>query len=114
MSASAITPKSQAIARLNDALRQSFAGGRVMMTAGIDALPERTKASVLTTVRNFGDFTEDNDPYGEHDCALFEVEGHRCMFKIDYYDRTMEFGSEDASDPAVTTRVLTILLACEY
>ena len=114
MSASVITPKSHAIARLNDALRQSFVGGRVMVTAGINTLPDRTKASVLTSVRNFGDFNDDNDPHGEHDCALFEVDGHRCMFKIDYYDRTLEFGSEDPGDPAVTTRVLTIMLACEY
>ena len=114
MSPAVITPKSQIIARLNDALRQSFTGGRVMMTAGIDALSARTKASVLTAVRNFGDFNADNDPHGEHDCALFEVECHRCMFKIDYYDKTMEYGSEDPADPAVTTRVLTILLSREY
>ncbi|HEX3871384.1 MAG TPA: DUF3768 domain-containing protein [Pirellulales bacterium] len=36
------------------------------------------------------------------------------LFKIDYYDRDMEFGSEDPADPQKTTRVMTILRADEY
>ncbi|MGO9419614.1 DUF3768 domain-containing protein [Roseiarcus sp.] len=31
-----------------------------------------------------------------------------------YYDRATEFGSPDPADPAVTTRVLTIMRADEY
>lgn len=99
---------------LNDALRRTFTGGRVMMSAGINALPERTKANVLSAVRQFSDFTEDNDPHGEHDCALFTVDGLRCMFKIDYYDKQLEYASDDPSNPSVTTRVLTIMLGEEY
>ena len=114
MSLTVITLKSAAIARLNDQLRQTLMGGKIMMTAGINALPDRTKANVLTAVRNFSDFNEDNDPHREHDCALFDVDGQRCMFKIDYYDKALECGSEDPADPNVTTRVLTIMLASEY
>jgi hypothetical protein len=36
------------------------------------------------------------------------------MFKIDYFDRTMTYGSPDAADPQQTTRVLTIMLVSEY
>ena len=56
-------------------------------------------------------FTPDNDPYGEHNFGSFEHNGIRVFWKIDYYDRNVEYGSEDPSDPAQTTRVLTIMLA---
>lgn len=106
--------KSAAIARLNDELRQTLTGGRIMMTAGINALPDQTRARVLSAVCGFKGFNEDNDPHGEHDFAAFTVDEERINFKIDYYDLKMEYASDDASDPAVTVRVLTIMLASEY
>lgn len=99
------------IRSLNDELRRTFTGGKIMMTAGINALPDDAKAKVLFAVRSFSDFTEDNDPHKEHDFGSIEVNGEKCFWKIDYYDKSMEGGSED---PAVTTRVLTIMLASEY
>ena len=45
---------------------------------------------------------------------MFEVDGLRMMFKIDYYDLDKEWGSADPADSAVTTRVLTVMLADEY
>ncbi len=102
------------IRALNDALRVSMQGGKFVMTRGVAALDPERLAEVLTTLRGFTKFTPDNDPYGEHDCASFEVRGSRYMFKIDYYDRNMEFGSEDPSDPDQTTRVLTVMLTEEY
>jgi Protein of unknown function (DUF3768) len=42
------------------------------------------------------------------------VDGEVVMFKIDYYDENMEYGSPDPADPKLTRRVLTILLAEEY
>jgi hypothetical protein len=99
---------------LNDTFRRSFIGGQVMMTAGIAALPDATRALVLNEVRMFDAFTADNDPHGEHDFGSFEVDGRKIFWKIDAYDAAMEFGSEDPADPSKTTRVLTIMLASEY
>jgi hypothetical protein len=56
----------------------------------------------------------DNDPYSEHDFGSFEIEGDKFFWKIDCYDKTLEFGSPDPTDPSVTTRLLTIMLASEY
>src|SRR3546814_16326364 len=36
------------------------------------------------------------------------------MWKFDYYDRDLEFGSAETWNPDATTRVLTILLTSEY
>ena len=102
------------IRELNDAFRRSFSGGKVMMTAGVDALPEMVKAAVLQKVAAFEEFTEDNDPHCEHDFGSFELLGRKFFWKIDAYDRELKYGSEDPSDPENTIRVLTIMLSDEY
>src|SRR5258708_997916 len=83
------------IRALNDAFRTTMTGGRVMMTAGVDALPSDVKAVVIRRVATFSDFTEDNDPHGEHDFCNFTLSGDKVFCKIDYYDANMEFGSDD-------------------
>ena len=77
-----------------------------MMTDGINALPDTIKAQVLSSVRQFTDFTPDDDPHGEHDFGAFEVDGGKFFWKIDYYDKSLEVGSENLAGPKVTTRVL--------
>lgn len=103
------------IASLNDAFRRSFIGGRVLLTAGITSLSEADRIGIMHAVASFGSFTPDNDPYGEHDFGRIDhpVAG-RIFWKIDYYDPSMEQGSEDPADPSKTVRVLTIMLASEY
>jgi hypothetical protein len=113
------------IARLNDWLRANLTnpgGNRVVVTAGIAGLIGdvalfrgfRKRAELLRTVRDFGTFDVENDPHGHRDLGLFEFEGARCMWKIDYYDCDLAFGSDDPADPSKTVRVLTILRADEY
>jgi hypothetical protein len=89
-------------------------GGRVMMSAGVDALPSDVKAVVIRRVATFSDFTPDNDPHGEHDFGNFTLAGRKFFWKIDAYDADMRFGSDDPTNPAKATRVLTIMLAEEY
>jgi uncharacterized protein DUF3768 len=102
------------IRELNDAFRRTFSSGRVMMTCGVAELPDMVKAKVLQLVATFDQFTEDNDPHGEHDFGSFELVDRKFFWKIDYYDERCEFGSEDPADPEQTTRVLTLMLASEY
>ena len=52
-----------------------------------------------------------NDPWGEHDCAVLAIGGHRVIFKIDLYEDPEVKGTD--GQPA-TTRVLTIMLAEEW
>ncbi len=68
----------------------------------------------MAKVRDFDQFTKDNDPYSEHDFGKIVHAHHTVVFKMDYYDRAMEFGSPDPPDPAVTTRVMTVMTAEEY
>ena len=102
------------IALLNDAFRTTLSGGTVLLTAGVHELPDMVKAAAIRRVATFDAFTEDNDPYGEHDFGSFDLCGRRFFWKIDYFDERGEFGSEDPADPQKTTRILTIMLASEY
>ncbi len=106
--------KTVAIRALNDAFRRSFEGGQAVMTTTVAALPSDMKAVAIYKVVTFTDFTPDNDPRGEHDFGAFELSGHKFFWKIDYYDRRLEFGSENPADAEKTTRVLTLMLAEEY
>lgn len=99
---------------LNDRFRKRFIGGGVVITAGIRDLGDDFRNACIEAVQTFRAFTPDNDPYGEHDFGSFDIAGTRVFWKIDYYDRALRCGSENPADPAVTTRVLTILLASEY
>ena len=99
---------------LNDAFRRTFRGGQVVLTRGVASLPAAEQTAILAAVRGFGASTADNDPDGEHDFGTLEHGEHRVFWKIDAYDRDLEFGSPDPADPAVTTRVLTVMLAKEY
>jgi Protein of unknown function (DUF3768) len=88
--------------------------GRIMATAGVNALTSDVRAMAIRKTATFNAFTAENDPHGEHDFGSFELAGRRFFFKLDYFDPILEFGSEDPADPEKTTRVLTIMLAEEY
>ena len=70
--------------------------------------------AIAKRVQEFDDFTEDNDPHGEHDFGAFEHEGMKIFWKIEYYDMNLKYGSENPADPSKTQRVLQIMLAEEY
>ena len=108
------TAASGRIRDLNDAFRKSFHGGRVMLTEGIAGLESDVQALAVRKVAAFAAFGEDNDPHGEHDFGSFDLAGRKFFWKMDYYTPDLRGGSEDPADPAITTRVLTIMLVEEY
>jgi len=106
--------RSLAIRKLNDQLRTRGTGGRIVITQGIQALPQNTLDLVTPTISNFSDFTDDNDPYEEHDFGSVTINEYKIFWKIDYYDETYHYASPDPTDPKLTCRVMTIMLAEEY
>ena len=102
------------IRRLNDRLRKEQTDGFITITWGVQALALSALSEIREAVRHFDTFTPDNDPHEEHDFCAVECAGHRILWKIDYYDKHLEFGSPDPADPYVTARVLTVMLAEEY
>ena len=106
--------KTARIAALNDELRQNFSEGLAVMTPGIAALGAEAVARIVKTIAVFDDFCHANDPHEEHDFGSFEADGHKIFFKIDYLDQNLKYHSPDPSDPVVTVRVITVMLADEY
>jgi hypothetical protein len=94
--------------------RPALADKTLVITHGVAAQGNAFVDRALKAVRKFADFSESNDPYGEHDFGSFELDHIALWWKIDCYDKSLEWRSPDAADPAVTRRVLTILLAEEY
>ena len=137
MSAAAPSPIATAreqtvrIARLNDIARSAMGVAcTAVATVGFRSLPEADQSRVRELIETFDAFDEDNDPHGERDfgtiyqlvCGrwtterprLREEERERVFWKLDNYDRQMWLASDDAADPTVTRRVLTIMLSDEY
>ena len=103
------------IAELNDLCRKAVGvAGKLVQTEGICALSPEAQSAIREKVERFDAFTDDNNPYGERDFGSFHHDDQLIFFKIDYYDPTLSWGSEDPSDPKKTVRVLTIMLADEY
>lgn len=119
------------IARLNDQARQAMGVAcTAVATVGFRSLPDADQSSVRELIETFDAFDDDNDPHGERNfgtiyqlvCGRWTTERppsrdderERVFWKLDYYDRAMRFASEDAANPAITRRVLTIMLSDEY
>jgi hypothetical protein len=102
------------IRALNDELRIHHRGGKIVITTGVKALGPLLVRRLDNALAGFNEFDGDSDPHGEHDFGVVELGGHEIMFKIDYYDETLNYLSPDPSNPKVTSRVMTIMLVEEY
>ena len=102
------------IAAQNDDFRKHLSKGTLVLTQGIRSNTQEDLKEIITKVRNFDAFDNDNDPYHEHDFGAFDYKGRKIFWKIDNYDREFLYISPDVSNPRVTNRVLTIMYAEEY
>lgn len=109
-----MSAKTDRIRMLNDELRKYLIGGGAVMTPGVAAFGPEAVQRLVQTLSTYSDFCTANDPYTEHDFGAFDFDGQRVIFKIDYYDKSLTYHSPDPSDPSVTERIITIMLAEEY
>ena len=119
------TPEHAAlVARQNDQFRRwhtigerkpgIYVPGRSVWTAAFEARETAFKRAALQAIGAFDDFTVDNDPAHFHDFGAVQVMGETVWFKVDLYDQTYTYGSEDPADLRATRRVLTILFPAEW
>ena len=106
--------RTRRIAQLNDQCRTGTGEHLLTITPGIRGLGSFAVVAIIAAVRGFTDFQDSNDPYGERDFGAFEYGADTVFWKIDCYDKALEYGSPDPADPAITQRVITVMLASEY
>jgi len=98
---------SREIAKRNDLLRRSIPcvspPNLVVLTRGVASLKQMEINQVLKKVRDFNEFTKDNDPWEEHDFGAFERNGQKFFWKID------DYGGHEGYN-----LILTIMFAEEY
>lgn len=94
------------ITEKNDATRKTFLGCRLILTRSVADSPDLEK--IIMSVQKFDDFSDDNDPHGEHDFGAVTINGTKYFWKFDYYDDTYTYFQEDGH------RILTIMRADEY
>lgn len=106
-----ISEKTRSLAVGNDLFRQSFKKEKIVITEGVDNSADRSE--IIEATRSFKDFTEANDPNGEHNFGAFKVKGKEYFWKIDYYDSNFDYGA-DPYESSIFERVLTVMRAEEY
>ena len=66
----------QSIALLNDQARTTLTNCKLIITRGIDLLGAEAVDCILSLVKSFDDFSERNDPFGEHDFGATEYKSN--------------------------------------
>lgn len=123
---------------LNDLARTAMGvAGRLTMTANLVGSLEPWQLSALREkVETYDHWEPENDAYEEHDFGTIygmrkgtsiawtdkppvdtdkiPFKGITVFFKIDVFDKKLEYGSEEPWNPKKSTRVLTLMLAEDY
>jgi hypothetical protein len=116
------SPEQGTCARLNDDcrwMRGDPGNFRHMMAIGVEDLISDAelraqiirRAQLQAAIRHYQFVSGDG---AQRDFGHFDFMGERLFFKIDAYERNLEYGSPDPADASVTIRVMTVMLASEY
>lgn len=108
---------SKKIALLNDRFRKNIGNGSEVFVT--QAFAQKGNAFVFAAINfvkyyEFSKIDMGDNPYGENDFIVGEIDGTKFFFKIDCYDNELNYGSEDPSNPKITRRIGTFLLPEDY
>lgn len=70
------------IAAQNDDFRRHLSKGTLVLTCGIRSNTSEDIKAIITKVRTFDKFDENNDPYNEHDFGAFDYKGKKIFGKL--------------------------------
>lgn len=88
--------------------------GRVMYTPGVAGKGDNFVLAAIIAIAEYKEFSEESDPYGEHDFGSVKVFGEQVFWKIDLYDNDLNYHSDRPYSPEHTCRIMTVMLPCEY
>lgn len=140
---SKINATKRSVAELNDEFRKGIyfttaasvndGANQYVVTHGCreEFSSHENRMALMLAIANFSHFSEDNDPWLEHDFGSVTVNNQKIFWKIDYFNKVAKRvrepngsivvsfvpgneASSNAADPAKTARVMTIMLASEY
>lgn len=82
----------------------------MFFSRGVAALDKETQTRTIRAIALFSDFTEYKDAYHENDCAMVTLDGYRLLWKVEYYDPTLQHNSEDSPELSKTVRVMATMI----
>src|SRR5260370_26829150 len=92
----ALASNNAQIRGLNDAFRTqplilgpALAANQLVITSGVAALGRDFIDRAVSAARRYRNFGPDNDPYGEHDFGIFELDGASLNFKTNYFNNNL-------------------------
>jgi Protein of unknown function (DUF3768) len=88
---------------------------RAILSPEIATLRPEAAVAIVNTIAVFDDFSRANGRFKPHDFGAFDLDdGRTIFFEIEYVDKSLTGPSPNPSDPAVTERVITIMLPAEW
>lgn len=104
----------QRLRQLNNAFRKTGEGGITTISMAVHAIGPKAVSEIRAAIAAFTGFDSSGSEESEHDYGTINYQGQMVYWKIDYFDEDVAFASSDATDPDVTVRVMTILLASDF